>query len=132
MNKKERPKIYQHTSGGGHELIHNNPSPKEALEQIKLLKDDIKEANYIELGRDKNGIIPMGNGKEHLLNHVRLIELYNGKALTNYANMVEMLEGLVKHCDKSIEVYKDSYNGVVSHTMKSMKEKLTKVLEGKI
>jgi hypothetical protein len=53
------------------------------------------------------------------------------QALTNYANTVERLEGLVKHCDKSIEVYKDSYNGVVSLTMKSMKEKLTKVLEGK-
>jgi hypothetical protein len=70
MSKKERPKIYQHTSGGGHEFIPDNPSPLKGIEKIH---DYLTDRDY-DLYEPDIAVIK--------------------QALTNYANMVEMLEGL--------------------------------------
>jgi hypothetical protein len=106
MNKKERPKIYQHTSGGGHKLIHNNPSPLKDLETISLEHREVIYYNNKEFQRIK-------------------------QALTDYANMVESLEGLVEEITNDM---KSEYtNGLVGLYIKHVVLKvITKVLEGKI
>jgi hypothetical protein len=102
MSKKERPKIYQHTSGGGHELIHNNPSPLEAIDKIEI----------------RIGSMSLQLGKEF-----KIIE----QALTNYANMVEMLEGLKEDVD-FLKLH-DNYDRYIF--MELIENFITKVLEGK-
>jgi uncharacterized membrane-anchored protein YhcB (DUF1043 family) len=112
MSKKERPKIYQHTSGGGHELIHNNPSPLEAL-------GDLQDLLFYKYGIPK---------VEKKLNTIK-------QALTNYANMVEMLEGLVDDYQKLVNVNTFGYSEErirYCETLKDVIADITKVLEGKI
>jgi hypothetical protein len=92
----------------------NNPSPQEAIDKIEI----------------RIGSMSLQLGKEF-----KIIE----QALTNYANMVEMLEGLV-----------EKYEGEINHNFREVEHKdnviisvhdtfrldtiadITKVLEGKI
>jgi hypothetical protein len=128
MSKKERPKIYQHTSGGGHELIHNNPSPLEAA--FDKISKTIRNGDFID-----------ATSSERKENNLRIIK----QALTNYANMVEKYDKALKYlCDNMdcpIELLKDdsfcedNCGWKPNHSPcwdRYLEQDITKVLEGKI
>jgi hypothetical protein len=113
MSKKERPKIYQHTSGGGHELIHNNPSPLVALQDLGNWYGREIDLEY-----------------QSKVNPNKSLEIIH-TALTNYANMVEMLEGLVEKYELSTKKIHE-VGGFVSMDIIQFITDITKVLEVKV
>jgi hypothetical protein len=119
MSKKERPKIYQHTSGGGHELIHNNPSPKELL---KIIKDEAYICTRV-YPIDMEDFTPIE--KTDYNDDLDNIE----QTLTNYANMVEMLEGLREKYDGIHKSF--GYPRYATVNPSEIVADITKVLEGK-
>jgi hypothetical protein len=93
----------------------NNPSPLEAIDKIEI----------------RIGSMSLQLGKEF-----KIIE----QALTNYANMVEMLEGLVEKYEKKLTAFNDIkvsnqdefYHNLAVNSVVFIIADITKVLEGKI
>jgi CHAT domain-containing protein len=119
MSKKERPKIYQHTSGGGHELIHNNPSPKEALETISLEHREVIYYNNKEFQRIKQALTDYANMVEQL-------EVERNDYQTDLRWVIEQLENskITAQQEVKYELRKELYNGFIAD--------ITKVLESKV
>jgi hypothetical protein len=108
---KDRPKIYQHTSGGGHELIHNNPSPLEALNEL---------VDYADDRRRTDSEWTFISGKKQSIK----------QTLTNYANMVERLEEVKKQYKVKLSKSYIIREAVYRKTLIDCIADITKVLEG--